>query len=688
MGSSTTGVVEGQAGVPVVAAPGAATAAVAAPAARTAAIVPVVGGGDDKKETRPHVTIPPAGEGSDAVVVPVAGGNGGAKVGASAAGSATSSDGSATPVAAGTPLPASWDRWVVLAISSMGVLLASVQTSALIIAFPDLVIALNSSLTTMIWILLVVMLAIACVVPLAGRLGDLFGQAVCYSVGFAIFTLSSLLSGFATKEQEGTDLLGYRVVMGVGAAFLFTNSAAIITNSFAPFKQVGLAQGVFNLFASLGSIVGPLIGGGLAVTDWRWIFWFNVPIGGICTILAFIFVRDPPRPRTTTAEFMRKLHKLDWLGAVLLIAFLLLTLLAMTQAVSADPVLSTDISLGFLIGVGVASLIAFCLVEVYVAHDPIVPLKIFLGRPFGLSTLASTGMAFARGSVTYNTIFYLQGPQGRDALEAGIELIPFGVGVMIGSIVAARMTDRTDVRRLSIAGIVLAIGGQLGLAYMGVVNYWWVAFALLVAGLGQGLFTAPNGMVGLTSVPANERGVASAVRMVALMYAQMAGVVITFSFVLRSMSQYDLIILFVYGGSKLSHATVNNILAALRNDYWIVTAFAIASAVASWGVGDYKPHLHLAGAKHNNATVPLPLPATPVVGELLSPLDGAPPAAAKSADINESGAVATVVIAVAPSGTEDVPATVAAAADPAAATAGVPPTVITPAATTPATTTA
>jgi MFS family permease len=228
------------------------------------------------------------------------------------------------PIAKSAPTAHPRARWFVLFVSAFGVLLASIQTSALIIAFPDLVRELHTTLTTMIWVLLVVMLVIAAIVPLAGRLGDMFGQAKLYNMGFIIFTISSLLSGFCTTENKGTDLIGYRVIMGLGAAFLFTNSGAILTDAFAPYNQVGLAQGVFGLAASLGTILGPVLGGVLAVKDWRWIFWMNVPIGGACCIMGLLTVKDAKKPKTETDSKKTSWSPFTWhfdlLGAILIIA--------------------------------------------------------------------------------------------------------------------------------------------------------------------------------------------------------------------------------------------------------------------------------------------------------------------------------------------------------------------------------
>jgi MFS family permease len=209
---------------------------------------------------------------------------------------------------------------------------------------------------------------------------------------------------------------------------------------------------------------------------------------------------------------------------------------------------------------------------------------------FTLTTIASTAMAFARGSVTYNTIFFLQGPQGQDALTAGLQLIPFGVGVMLSTIVAGKLADKVGVRNLTTIGPIICIAGEIGLAYCGRdTNYWLVAFGLLVTGVGQGIFQAPNGLAGMMSASAKLRGVASAVRMLMTMVAQMIGIVITFSFVLNSMSQEQLLILFIYGGANLSDVAVQQCVEALRSDYWIVVAVCAIAAITSFMVGAWRP---------------------------------------------------------------------------------------------------
>lgn len=169
--------------------------------------------------------------------------------------------------------------WIMLAVSCFGVFMASVSTSALIIAFPTLLVDLNMSLAVTMWVLLVLLLVMGAVVATAGKLGDILGQATIYKIGYWCFIIGSLGAGFSSAKNKGYDLIACRVVIGFGAALLFTNSSAILTTAFAPYNKVGLSQGFFQLSSASGAVLGPLIGGALAETNWRWIFWYNVPAG-------------------------------------------------------------------------------------------------------------------------------------------------------------------------------------------------------------------------------------------------------------------------------------------------------------------------------------------------------------------------------------------------------------------------
>src|SRR4051794_5403485 len=150
-------------------------------------------------------------------------------------------------------------------------LLATINSGTLIIALPDLERSLHTSLLQLVWVILVYMIASTVLVLTAGRLSDLFGRKKAYVAGFAIFSAASLGAGFAS---DGTTLILWRILQGVGGALLFANAAAIVADAF-PREELGLAMGTNTMVAAVGLVIGPVLGGVLVKISWHWVFWFN-----------------------------------------------------------------------------------------------------------------------------------------------------------------------------------------------------------------------------------------------------------------------------------------------------------------------------------------------------------------------------------------------------------------------------
>src|SRR6476660_7583266 len=166
-------------------------------------------------------------------------------------------------------------KWWALSCTSLGMLMATINSGTLIIALPDLERALGTSILELVWVILAYMIASTVLVLTAGRLSDLFGRKTAYVGGFLVFAAASLGAGFAS---DGTVLILWRIVQGIGAAFLFANAAALVTDAF-PREQLGLAMGTNTMIAAVGLVIGPVLGGALVSISWHWVFWFNVPFG-------------------------------------------------------------------------------------------------------------------------------------------------------------------------------------------------------------------------------------------------------------------------------------------------------------------------------------------------------------------------------------------------------------------------
>src|SRR3954467_11360404 len=183
-------------------------------------------------------------------------------------------------------------KWWALSCTSVGMLLATINSGTLIIALPDLERSLGTSLLSLVWVILAYMIASTVLVITAGRLSDIFGRKRAYVLGFLIFTVASLGAGFA---GGGTELILWRILQGIGGAFLFANTGAIVTDAF-PREQLGLAMGTNTMVAAIGLVLGPVLGGALVSISWHWVFWFNVPLalaGAIWGTLVLHELADP-----------------------------------------------------------------------------------------------------------------------------------------------------------------------------------------------------------------------------------------------------------------------------------------------------------------------------------------------------------------------------------------------------------
>src|SRR3954453_4814165 len=185
-------------------------------------------------------------------------------------------------------------KWGALSCTSLGMLLATINSGTLIIALPDLERALGVSILLLVWVILAYMISSTVLVLFAGRLSDLFGRKQAYLAGFVLFGVASLGAGFS---GGGTELIVWRIAQGIGGAFLFANAGAIVTDAF-PREQLGLAMGTNTMVAAFGLVIGPVLGGALVAISWHWVFWFNVPLGLAGAIWAALILREPAKPDT------------------------------------------------------------------------------------------------------------------------------------------------------------------------------------------------------------------------------------------------------------------------------------------------------------------------------------------------------------------------------------------------------
>lgn len=412
-------------------------------------------------------------------------------------------------------------KWVALSNTTLGVLLATINSSIVLISLPAIFrgIGLNplapGNVSYLLWMLMGYLLASAVLVVLFGRLGDMYGRVRIYNMGFVVFTVSAVVLSFDPFHYGGGAvwLIAWRVVQGVGGAMLMANSSAILTDAF-PSTQRGLALGINQVAAVAGSFLGLLIGGVLSEWDWRAIFWVGVPLGLLGTVWSYRSLVEIDQPTS---------GKLDWAGTVTVALGLTVLLTGITYGIQPYGNSSTGWSNPLVYGsliAGVALLVLFCVIEARVA-DPMLDIRLFKNRAFGLGNLANLLASVGRGGLQFMLIIWLQGiwlplrgySYESTPLWAGIFLLPMTLGFLVAGPVAGLLSDRYGARPFATGGMVLSAVTFLALIAIPVnFNYWVFALLIFLNGLGSAIFTAPNTAAIMSSVPAHQRGAASGVR--------------------------------------------------------------------------------------------------------------------------------------------------------------------------------
>jgi EmrB/QacA subfamily drug resistance transporter len=438
-------------------------------------------------------------------------------------------------------------------------LLATVNSGTLIIALPDLERSLHTSLLELVWVILVYMIASTVLVLSAGRLSDQFGRKKAYIGGFVVFALASLGAGFAAN---GTQLILWRILQGIGGSFLFANAVAIVTDAF-PRNQLGLAMGTNTMVAAVGLVIGPVLGGALVAISWHWVFWFNVPFALGGSAWAWLVLRELSG-RSEDRTF-------DAAGTI---TFLIgLTGLVLGISKGGISGWGEPVVIGSLIAAAVF-LPAFVVIERH--HPaPMLDLAIFNNRLFS----AAAAAAFINGLSRFALMFYFQGVQGNSPILAGIKLAPLALGMLISSPLAGIWADRRGSRLMAVLGMVVTAAG---LALMTTLqrdtSYLPSGIYMFVVGIGSGMFNSPNTAAMMGTVPTHRRGIAAGARVL----VQNTGAVISIAFVLAVVtSSVPKTVLFsVFSGlaNHISTTQLDPFISNMHTALWCLAAISLLGA--------------------------------------------------------------------------------------------------------------
>jgi MFS family permease len=436
-------------------------------------------------------------------------------------------------------------KWVALSNTTLGMLMATINSSIILISLPGIFRGIGidplspGNVGYLLWLMMGYMLVTAVLVVSLGRLGDMLGRVRIYNAGFAVFSVASIILALDPMRGGGGALwlVLWRLVQGVGGAMLFANSSAIIVDAF-PAQQRGLAMGINQVAAIAGSFIGLIAGGLLSVVDWRLVFWVSVPVGVLGTIWAYRSLHESGR---------RLPARIDWWGNVTFAIGLTAVLAAIVYGIQPYGGHSMGwTSPRVVVGMtaGVAFLIAFVLIENRV-ESPMFNLKLFRIRAFAAGGIAGLLAAISRGGMQFMLIIWLQGiwlplhgyKYEDTPLWAGIYLLPLTIGFLVAGPLAGYLSDRHGARALSTGGMIVIAGSFAGLLVLPTnFSYWAFGLLVLLNGIGGGLFSAPNATAIMNSVPANQRGGAAGAQATFLNSGMVLSIGIFFSLMIAGLA--------------------------------------------------------------------------------------------------------------------------------------------------------
>ncbi len=439
-------------------------------------------------------------------------------------------------------------KWIALSNTTLGVLIATIDGSILIISLPAIFNGLGVNPLTsgnvglLLWLLIGYIITSSVTVVTIGRLSDMFGRVKLYNLGFLIFAICSTLLWASSYLIHGTEgvisLIVIRLFQGLGGAFLFANGTAILTDAF-PHNERGKALGINQIAGVAGSLIGLVLGGILAAIDWHLVFLVSVPISVIGTIWAYVALRE--------VATIKKNQRIDILGNVTFALALTLVMSSLIYSLLPYGKSTTGWSNPWVIGIlllGVVFLASFVYVEKK-AKDPMFHLELFKIPTFSLGNLSLFLAGMARGGLQFILIIWLQGIwlplHGVNFIntpfQAGLDMTPLIIGFLLSGPIFGTLSDKYGARLFSTAGMLINAAGFVMLLLLPVnFNFWVFAPIIFFLGLGQGMFAAPNTAAVMNSVPPETRGAASGLRATLMNLSFMFSLVIFFTLLVLGVS--------------------------------------------------------------------------------------------------------------------------------------------------------
>jgi EmrB/QacA subfamily drug resistance transporter len=386
------------------------------------------------------------------------------------------------------------NRWLILLVTCIGFFMIMLDTTIVYVATPSIMSGLHASLDQVLWVFNGYLLAYAVLLITASRLADLWGPRNLFAAGLAVFTIASALCGFS---QDSTQLIAARVMQGVGGALLAPQSLTLLTAIFPPERR-GAALGISGAVVGVSVVAGPTLGGLIVtVSDWRWIFFLNVPVGVLAVVATLLIIPDL-RPGVR--------HRIDLVGVLGASVALFLLVFGLIEGQRYD----WSPAIWSLLGAGAGLLALFLLWETR-QDEPLLPLRLFRERNFSLMNWTGAAMQFGMQGIFIPITIYTQSVLGMSALQSGLTVAPMSLVSGLVAPFAGRLADRLGGKYLLMAGLAIFGGGAAWVALIARTTSTSLDFTLplVVTGIGLGLVFAPMMTVALHGITPREAAAAS-----------------------------------------------------------------------------------------------------------------------------------------------------------------------------------
>jgi len=413
-------------------------------------------------------------------------------------------------------------KWKVLISVIFGIFMVILDSTVINVAFPTLREEFHAGLSDSQWVISVYVMALGIGTPLAGFLADRFGIKRVYVTGLLLFVLGSFICGISPSLGL---LVAARALQGFGGGIALPLGTALLFSAFTLAEQ-GLAFGIFGIALVVAPALGPILGGWLVDQSlWRWIFFINVPIGLLGIALASAFLRERMAERKPRLDVLGLITSGLGFGAVLYAA----------SIASTDGWTAPNVLLWF--GVGGASLLAFALIELFVASEPLLNLRLFQKRIFATATIVGWVSVLALFGAEFLLPLYLQSLRGETALETGFILLPLAIASGFLAPIAGKLYDKIGARPLLTLGFaILAINTWQFSQLDATTPIGWILFLLVLRGIALGLTVQTTLVISLSVISQDEVARASSLSNATRQVVQSIGVAVLATVLATSLS--------------------------------------------------------------------------------------------------------------------------------------------------------